>query len=158
MFPAKITLSNIELMAAAYEGVRIQCRKRMKKSKPTHSAGHENDWQYAIQGSIGEITLARYLNVFWCGAPQGGGDVDGFYEVRCSMKHNATLKVYDENKSDAPYVLITGINGDMIIQGWMWGHEAKNRSLYWRDSGERCRSEGYCIPIKDLNKGELPKR
>ena len=100
-------------------------------------------WVRDIEGALGEVALAKALNVFI--ADHGDmkcpdvGDVD----VRMTMHENGRLIIHPDDPDDRAFYLVTGAYGDYVVRGWIRGGDAK-RDEWWTDpSGGR---PAYFVP------------
>jgi hypothetical protein len=145
-----IELNDAELLHAATVGAQRRING-MKKSRPAYHGAdtRHNEWQIDIIGCIGELALAKALNLYWDPSVVDNlqtipGDV-GFYQVRSTQHLGGHLFVHEYDKPEAPYVLAIVWNHKVKLAGWIYGKE--------REIGEP-RSSGthttYWIPQKDL--------
>jgi len=143
----KIKLSSWEMILAAQAGIMRQVENLSKHREPNHDANHENDWQRNIEGCMGEYVLAKYLNIHWTGKGIIG-DLDvGPYEVRTTSKETNRLIIHPEDRDNAIFWLICGINGRYKIMGWILGIHGKQQE-YWKDpAGGR---PAYFVPQSAL--------
>lgn len=82
-------------------------------------------------GAMGEIALAKYLNIYY------PGHFDVFnkrpdlsvhkerIEVRHRSEHDRDLIIRPKDPGDSIYVLTTGKGPEVLIHGWMYGWKAK---------------------------------
>jgi hypothetical protein len=87
-------------------------------------------------GAIGEMALAKHLNVFWCGnvGDLEAIDVNGSYNVRCRSQHWHDLPVKQQDKEEFALVLATREVKSLIVRlhGWIYPAEGKRRDL-WKE-------------------------
>lgn len=142
-----------EMVQGAFVGMMRQVSKIQKGSRGRY--GIDNDefgWQAAIEGCLGEMVVAAYLNVYWAGAAYDTPDVAGWLEVKTRRSHDFELTLHKQSRDDLPFVLVTGANGSYRIHGWIYGRDGK-RPEYWKDpsgdSGKRKRP-AFFVPQKAL--------
>ena len=143
-----VELTPAEVLQGAQAGIMRQTKNIHQKLKPAYGASTENDWQLHVEGCLGEMVVAKYLNRFWQGAVgvPHHGDI-GRLEVRTSNRETARLIVHDRDLSDSIFILVTGRNGSYNIRGWIRGEEAK-QSRFWKDPvGGR---PAYFVPQSEL--------
>jgi hypothetical protein len=86
----------------------------------------ERDWGLDIEGSLGELALAKYLGKYHGGSLNtftNEMDVADQWEVRTTKLENGRLIVGPKDSKDKPYVLVTGYCPNYRIRGWAWGRE-----------------------------------
>lgn len=90
-------------------------------------------WQFHIEGALGELAVAKLLNVFWSGnlGKLHVGDV-GRLEVRTRSRDTYDLPVYAEDMDAACFVLVVGLAPRFRVVGWIRGEDAK-RPEWWGD-------------------------
>ena len=127
-----ITLTKTEIMQGALVGVMRQVQNLRDNRQPAYGATTDHDWQWHIEGALGEMALAKALGVFWAGVGLfRGADVVN-ENVRTRSKHSYDLILHPSDPDDWKYWLLTGCNGTYIIQGWCWGVDGKIDE-YWQD-------------------------
>lgn len=114
-----------------------------------------------IVGAIGELALAKYLDVFWSGGEIGHSLPDvGDVDVRSTTKRNTGLIVRQNNLDDRPIALavVDPSTLDRVwLAGWCLGWEAK-LDCYRTNFGNG-RLECWSVPIEKLiNIKELKNR
>jgi hypothetical protein len=80
-------------------------------------------------GNMAEMAVAHHLGIPWDGAINRfhtKPDV-GRFDVRATTLPGGRLILRDNDHGDRPFVLVTGdgLDGVMILRGWLWGHEGK---------------------------------
>ena len=96
---------------------------------------------------MGEAALAKFLGIFWSMGEKGGDDV-GEHQVRTTSGHNNRLIVHDNDKDDARFYLVTGVNGTYTIRGWILGRDAKSKRFWSDPTGNR---PAYFVPQSELS-------
>jgi len=129
----RVKLAPIEIYQAALVGVarRIDSRQRGL------SDGAPGGWQSDIEGALAELAFAKAMN-FYGGLTINnykGADV-GEYHIRSSQHENGRLIVRPEDDPKCKYVLLTGFEGDYIVRGFIYGHEAR-QDEFWMAPNNR---------------------
>ena len=132
----KITLPPLtpaQMMQGAMAGVLRQVSALKNKRVGAYGSSGENDWQYHIEGCLGELAFARWVDRFWDGKINdlSAGDV-GKFEVRTAPEDWKRLIMHDEDIDYARFYFVTGRNGNYVVHGWILGSDAKDRK-YWKD-------------------------
>ena len=73
-------------------------------------------------------------------------DVGLTIQVRHTRHNHGCLIVYENEKDDQSFVLVTGISLNQKIVGWIQGRDAKNQS-FWKQSA---RFPAYFVPQEAL--------
>ena len=143
-----VKLTPAEVLQGAQAGIMRQTKNIRRKLKHRYGASAENDWQMHVEGCLGEMAVAKYLDRFWHGAVgiPHHGDI-GSIEVRTSNHETARLIVHDRDLSDSVFILVTGLNGLYNIRGWIKGKEAKQRRFWSDPAGGR---PAYFVPKSEL--------
>lgn len=148
----KIKLRYSEALLAAIVGIIRQLEDILKNRVPAHGATNFDCWGYHIGGAMGEMAVAKWLNVFWSGklGILTPGDV-GDFEVRTRALHWHDLIIYEKDLPESKYILVTGHKFVYTIRGWLYGHEGQKKE-YWKDPGTG--RENFFIPqekLRDIN-------
>ena len=150
----QVKLNGIELMIGAFVGASRKVGSRKSGLTDGMRAGKDKAWDIDIEGSLGEIAVAKYLNCYW----QGGvntfkkQDIVG-YQVRRTQYIPASLRGQTNDKDDDIFILVTGTSPNFNIVGWAYGRDIKQKK-YW-NNGLRW----YLMPEESLQPMEtLPRR
>ena len=146
----EIKLSSNEMMQAATVGIMRQLSALQKNRIPAHGAGSERDWQYHVEGAMGEFAVAKFYGCFWNGSV---GRVDtpdvGALEVRTRSDSNYDLILHESDNDEAYFVLVTGKNGVYKLHGVIQGRRGK-RPEFLRDAANNNR-QAYFVPKSRLD-------
>ena len=147
-----ITLSPWDIMLAAQAGVQRQVENLSLGRKHAYGLlSNENDWQYSIEGCLGEFALAKFLGVNWPGKNRIGAADVGDVDVRTSAHEHGALLLHPPDPDDRPFWLLTGLNGNYVVHGWIHARDGKLPE-YWRDpTGNR---PAFFVPQSKLNPAE----
>jgi hypothetical protein len=126
-----ISLTSWEMLLAAQSGIMRQIQNIRADRKPAHGAGTERDWQFNVEGCLGEYALSKHMGLYWSGEGFRKRDV-GIYEVRTGPKPNSSLLLHKEDYDNRYYWLLCGLNGRYEIKGWIIGRDGK-KDEYWED-------------------------
>jgi hypothetical protein len=108
-----------------------------------------------IATTCAEIGVAKHLGRFWSGGlEQGACDVSGHVEVRYTNVDNGHLRVYEEDRDDATYVLVTGMMPKFHIRGWLRGEKAKD-AKFWK---EPVKGKGFVFWIDQASLNKMPTK
>lgn len=153
MVEIKLTID--EIRAGVMAGVERQLMNLQNGARPRYGADSDNDWQSNIEGVLGEMAVAKLLEVEY--DPNLGNyqavDVGDLYQVRTSPK--PSLLLHPPDKDHHIFIFANGVNGTYGMAGWVYGQEGK-RKEFWRDpkGGRPC----YFVPKHALNPIEqLPR-
>ena len=143
-----IELTPAQVLQAAQAGIMRQTYAIRQKLKPAYGASTKNDWQLHVEGCLGEMVVAQYLNRFWDGTVgiTQHGDV-GRIEVRTSSRDNGDLIMHDRDPDDNVFILVTGRNGRYKIRGWTEGRDGKKKEFWSDPAGGR---PAYFVPQDEL--------
>ncbi len=129
----KIELSMREMVTAGLVGVIRQAENiTQHKRKDARGTPEDFGWQAHIEGAMGEYAFARGANTFWSGAFNFRGDDVGRHQVRTRSKDWYDLMLFPTDADDRAFVLLTGVNGQYEIRGWILGKDGKLEK-WWKD-------------------------
>jgi hypothetical protein len=132
----QIQLTTPEILLAGNVGLMRAVQNFSRGTKERYGATG-NLLQRDIIGAIGELALAKHLNVYWAGSVGNwkARDVAGF-QVRASDLYSPSLILHDEDKDTDIFVCV-GIDGTMAtILGAIQGLEGK-LPKWWRSDLDR---------------------
>ena len=95
-----IKLTPWEIMLGAQAGVMRQVENIKRGRKPYYGSGSDNDWQLHIEGCLGELALAKYLNIYWGGKGRLRASDVGRFEVRTRSKQHYSLILHKKDPDD----------------------------------------------------------
>ena len=120
-----------------------------QNKKDSHGYDGENGWQIHIEGALGEIAVAKFLNIYWDGSVNTwkANYLKGI-QVRTRSKNYYDLIVRDNDNDESTYILVIGTNGSYNIVGWITGKSAKEEK--WKKThGDR--PAAFFVPQSELN-------
>ena len=104
----------------------------------------DDAWDYAAEGAMGEMAVAKLLGLEWSIGTRGGLDV-GEYDVRQTKYHDGHLLLQPWDKARVN-ILVTGKEGKYQAVGYLYNPYGMIPK-YWRGDIKRpC----FWIPQKDL--------
>jgi hypothetical protein len=144
-----IKLRYSEALLAAVVGIIRQLEDLLKDRIPTQGATAFDCWGYHIGGAMGEMAVAKWLNVFWSGklGILTPGDV-GDFEVRTRSGDWHDLIIYEKDLSNSKFIHVTGHKFVYTIHGWIYGHEGQKKE-YWSDPTKKNRW-AFFVPQANL--------
>lgn len=149
MIGTPVTLSEAEMRRAAQVGVDRQVSSLLKHLPDAHGYDGEDGWTVHIEGAMGELCVARVLDIEWSESVdtfQHGGDV-GHLQVKTRSRHTYDLIVRPDARPSDFYVLVTGKAPYYIVRGWIRAQDA-TRKEWVHDFG--CRPDAWFVPKEAL--------
>lgn len=118
-----VTLSWLEThIASMVGGIR---RLTSMKAGLKDKAGRPNDWSADVEGTAGEIALAKYLNVYWMPTNKTFTLPDvGKLEVKTVAKGDE-LPIHPNIPDDRIVVMVAGRIPNFEVVGWIRAGDAK---------------------------------
>ncbi len=128
-----IILTPKQMLLGAQVGIMRQVENVEKKRKERHGASTKNDWQMHIEGCLGEMAAAKWLDMFWDGklGDLSSGDV-GKVEVRTTSEKKNRLRLHPSDKDHLQFIHVVGLNGVYELMGWLYARDGKIEP-YWQD-------------------------
>jgi len=146
----EVRLSSGEIFQGAVMGVIRRLRNTEAGRKELYNAPKHGGWERNIEGALGEMAIAKHLNVFIADHTDRKCPDVGDVDVRMSTHDDACLIVHPNDPDDRDIYLVTGFLGDYVIRGWMNSKDAKQQK-WWRDPvGGR---PAYFVPQGELKHG-----
>jgi hypothetical protein len=138
-----------ELYQAAFVGCQRQIMNLFAEREDRYGHDPEKGWQDHIEGSAGEMVVAKWRNKYWSGNIGNlKADDVGRAQVRTAAKHSHCLIVHDYDLDERPFVIVTGLAPNFVIRGWIYGGEAK-QERYWSDPTRKGR-HAFFVPQSAL--------
>jgi hypothetical protein len=149
MDDSSVKLTWGEMLLAAQAGAMRQVENLKEGRSPAYGAGNQNDWQYNVEGCLGECALAKFLGVYWSGKGVLGAPDVGTVDVRTRSQDHYELYLHKSDPDDRVFYLLCGINGEYSVKGWILGKDGK-KEKYWNDPSGNNRYS-YFVPRYALN-------
>jgi len=160
---ATVSLSWYEVMQAGIGGM---CRyvAAVQRDRPQrYGQVATNRWGTDIEGCLGELVLAKFLDRYWDGALRKEarpGDV-GDMEARHSVHPQAHLCIHEPDADDHIFVLITGSLAGRApyafqVVGWIPGAQGK-REEWFRDIKKGYDRPAFWVPQAMLHSPQALK-
>jgi hypothetical protein len=144
--PVDVSLTWYEYSVAAHVA-NLRCIESNRDGRlNAHGFTKGSGWEVNVEGAGAELAVAKYFGWYWdfsvntFKAPDLGSKV----QVRWTHSHNFSLIVRPRDPEDDVYVLVSGWGPDYKIQGFMYGHEAKNQ--LWLRTESTGRPDAYMVP------------
>lgn len=145
----EVVLTPPQILMGAHIGLMRQTSNMKNNRNPRYGAGHNNDWQYNIEGCLGEMAVASFLGIYWDGNINRLDRADvGDLEVRTRSEHWHEMLLHEADKDESKHLLVTGKNGSYQLHGWLYGYEGK-LDKYWKDPSKKDRP-AFFIPQSEL--------
>lgn len=123
--PINIKLTMSESYCAAMVGIfrNIAAIFKGRKSK----FGGDNSWQIHIEGSCGEMAVAKALGIYNPMTVNTFKDADlgSGIQVRTRSRHDYDLIIREGDADDEAFILVTGTFPEYRVHGWCWGRDGK---------------------------------
>lgn len=146
----RVKLSGREMVQGALVGVIRQVENVGLGRPDNRGCPPQTGWQAHVEGALAEMALAKHAGLFWAGAHEiGKCDILG-YEVRATHHARGRLIVHESDADDSRFVLMTGLNGEYFVRGWILGRAAK-REEWWEDPTGSGRA-AFFVPQDHLQK------
>jgi hypothetical protein len=143
-----ISLSPSEILQASMMGVMRQVQNLKARRNDAYGAQTQNGWQMHVEGALGEMALAKYLDVYLGGTGTLRAADVGDCDVRTTSGPNNRLILHPNDPDDRVFWLLTGQNGKYTVRGNILGAEGKKQQ-FWKDpAGGR---PAYFVPQSELN-------
>ena len=122
-----IRLTEAEIYIAYAVAAHREINALRGKLQNAHGAGNGYQPEKHIIGCMGEVAAARALNLCWQDhGTLRGVDVGGLVEVRGTRRQPASLRMYDNDKDERPYLLADVTTWPLVLLvGWMRGRDGK---------------------------------
>lgn len=152
-----IHLTLTEVYEAATMGVKRQVSNLRHKRQHAYGGPAHRAWQMHVDGCIGELVVARRLGREWTGNFEmlDADDVDS-YQVRTTHYSHGKLFIHPKDPDDRIFVLVTGVDLDWVVRGWILGSEAKSIAPWGEpEPGRPC----WCVTqdmLHDIDSLDLP--
>lgn len=126
-----VTLTESEIMLAGTVMVQRHAQNVTKEREEKYGA-EDNLIEPNMTGALGEIALAKHLNIYWSGAlgKMRAKDV-GVYQVRASLRRNPSLVLHDEDKDEDVFICASVDRNRVTLLGWLRARDGKQKR-FWR--------------------------
>ena len=145
----RVTLELHEILLGAQAGVMRQVENKKLGRQPAYGAGHDNDWNLNVEGCLGEMALAKALKGWWAGKGEFRAPDVVDMDVRTTRHDNGCLILHPNDPDHRRFYLVTGMNGEYQVRGWIVGQSGKV-DRYWKDPTGTGRPAWF-VPQSALN-------
>lgn len=145
----RVTLTPYEIDMAAAVGVRRMVSAVSKSLADKH--GYSGDgWGIHIEGAMGELAVAKALNLYWDGSVDTfrRADISPNIHVKTRSNPDYDLIVRMSDPNEGVFVLVTGRCPVYEVRGWTTGKDAKRDEFLQTYGG---REAAYFVPQARLN-------
>jgi len=154
--PEEIVLTATEMMVAGYVGCARNVQALTRGWQRT-SGIPTDTFSGNIEGTAGEIAVAKFLGVYW--QPIVGkidADDVGPYQVRTNMSRKYTdLCLRPRDREDRNYISVLSFAPRFVILGFIWGATGKDQK--WLRDGTPGFPPCFYVPSSELQPiQELP--
>jgi hypothetical protein len=152
----EVTLKWYEIKQAAEVGVMRRVASLKNNPETTDSVTLcPTSWETDCEGAIGELVVAKALNLYWAGSVNTGKAFDvADLQVRTTPRHSNRLIIRPKDIDDHKIIHVTGQPPVYRVHGWLLVRDGKKES--WLEAPNN-RPPAYFIPnnflrpIKELN-------
>lgn len=127
-----VTLEWFEVLMAAHAGCLRNVQSLQKGRQNANGLSADLNWQVNIEGAIGELALAKYLNIFYSGKGIFRGDDVPGLQVRTAAGDSHRLILHPGDLDADIFVLVVGQPPTYRVAGWCLGAEGK-RPEFWSE-------------------------
>jgi hypothetical protein len=148
MIPAVVTLNAGEVATARLiANMRQEQNRAFGAVQKYGGPGGEEADTIHVGGCLGEIAVAKYLNLFWGGSlgDYKARDVGGLVEVRNCMQAGRRLILHEEDKDERPFVNTFADAPFVTLYGWVFAREGKQKR-FWKDPSGKNRWAFFVDP------------
>lgn len=147
----RFRLSKTELGTGAICGMRRQIESVLKGRKDRDGLDPEEGWTVHIEGALGELVVAKFLNIYWDFSVNRfqGPDLGKNYQVKTRAKNHYDLLVRPHDNDNDIYILVVGMAPEYRVVGWYYGRDAKKEE--WLKKVRPDRPAAYYVPQSFLN-------
>lgn len=144
-----VVLDDSEMRIAVEVGVQRQLDAIKNDRKDRGTFVLDDYWTGTIEGSAGELVVAKFLDRYWSGNfGDFKADDVGPYQVRWTRYANGHLLVHDFDKPHRAFILVTGLMPKYRVHGWRWGRDAQQKKYWSNPTGKRW---AFWVPQADLH-------
>lgn len=146
----RVELTPSELMLAAMAGVMREVQNLKNGSTHRYGCPKADGFRRNIEGCIGELVLAKFLQAYWAGkGTLGSKDVAG-QQVRCAQPGGALILHPSDADADR-FWLVRGEAFDYVVEGWIAGRAGKSPQ-WWEPQGRGGNGRAaFFVPVDALN-------
>jgi hypothetical protein len=156
MADQQITLTPSEIMMGALAGLMRHVQNISNRTADAYGYTGDNPWQIDIEGCLGEMAVAKFLDVYWVGKGQKYLPDVGPYQVRTARHHSYDLLLHPRDDDERIFWLVTGMDGHYSIRGWLRAKDGKTDE-FWKEKAQNGRP-CFFVPASRLNQPELFKK
>lgn len=143
--PIGITFRESEVILAGNVAVMRHAQNVSNQVRQKYAAEHTKGLERDFDGALGEVAVAKWLNIFWNGniGRYNAPDV-GPLQVRATRADPPHLYLHPPDKDDDMFVLVQINRGVAYIHSWCYAREGKD-PRFWGDLYQHNRP-AYFVP------------
>jgi hypothetical protein len=145
--PVIVPLTWPEICICVQVGGMRQVQNMKTEAKSRYGADDLEDWNKHIVSCHGEMGAAKYLDRFWSGnvGNKQAADVGACYQVRATAYPQGRLLLHPNDHDHMPYILARVIRNQVILVGWVYGREGKQKE-YWTTLPKHPNRPAFFVP------------
>jgi hypothetical protein len=144
-----VVFSESEMILAGSVAVQRYAQNLARGKREMFGAEDRFGFQYMMDGAMGELAVAKHLNIHWNGSV---GDLMakdvGRLQVRTTRMPEPALILHDKDPDEDVFVLVRLHANRAQIAGWVYGFEGKQKR-YW-SAGKGGVRPAYFVPTDGL--------
>ena len=144
----KVKLTLVEMRTASTVGITMHLEDLKEGKKSNTGETNRDAWHRKIEGALAECAFAKAKNLYWNKGVWPNPDV-GEFEVRSTPYDYGYLRIKPEDDDNRKFYLLTGIDGEYTIRGWLYAKDGK-KEKYWKSIKEG-RPPQFFVPQSELN-------
>lgn len=151
----KLTLNESQYLEALDIAKKRQAGALKKQRHSAHGYNENDPLKVHIQGTVAELGISLITGQQWhaylevlTGGTGKPPDVGEKLQVRSTEYSTGHLIAHPSDSDEDIFVLVIVRGRDLIVKGWLPGHEAKQQK-YWGDKFKNGRP-AYFVPQTDL--------
>jgi hypothetical protein len=131
-----VALTPDEQKAYARVGIDRRINAMARKRKGAHGFNRDFEgWQIDVEGALCEGAAAKALGLAYVPTDDALdtllGDIGPGLQVRGTKYPSGSLLIHDKDPDDDIYILVTGIDGNYVLRGWIQAKHGKQPN-FWR--------------------------
>ena len=147
--PVEIELTRHNYFMAGPVGVSPHVKGAYKQGR--YGAGNaEGGWPFYCDGACGEMSVAKWLNVFYDGALGNfaAKDVGAICQVRTTPYANGCLLLHPGDHDEDRFILVLAHKAPRyVLRGWLLGRDGKQQQ-WW--PGKNPDRPAFWVPQSEL--------
>lgn len=136
--PIVVQLDLSDMHLAAIIGVERTIDAQKSGRAGRYGKSDAPDFAGDVNGCMGEVALAKHLDMFWSGTLGNilAADVGAHLQVRTTAYRDGHLLLHQPDNDDQPFVLAVIKLPKVMLVGWSFARDGK-REEFWRPGIDR---------------------